>query len=355
MTDYRQSENDAAVAIDECTSEHERQRWNAYLAAHPAASFYHRYEWKALNEREFGHDCRYLVAQRNGRLCGVLPLVFVSSRIFGRILCSMPFVNFGGPCADDAAAQKALLERAMAIARELECRYLELRSTSELDIGVPAALNKISMVVKLESDPEQLWKGFTSKHRNNIRRAYKNDLTVQSGGAELLDEFYGIMELSWRQLGTPLYSKRYFAQLLATFGDSMRIFVCRCKDEPIAVTLNGHHGDTVEGMWAGGKPATRGLDANYALYWEMMQDACKRGFRRFHLGRSTAGSGAQQFKEKWNAEMRQLYWYFYDPAGSAPKLVNVQNPKYQLAIRMWRRLPLWATRVGGPPLARLIP
>jgi serine/alanine adding enzyme len=35
--------------------------------------------------------------------------------------------------------------------------------------------------------------------------------------------------------------------------------------------------------------------------------------------------------------------------------LNVDNPKYRLAISAWRKMPLWATRLVGPPVARLIP
>ena len=76
---------------------------------------------------------------------------------------------------------------------------------------------------------------------------------------------------------------------------------------------------------------------------------------KFHLGRSTASSGGEEFKRKWNAEAAQLYWYFHRTApGPMPEL-NVDNPKYRLAIAAWQRLPMWMTRIAGPKLARLIP
>jgi hypothetical protein len=75
----------------------------------------------------------------------------------------------------------------------------------------------------------------------------------------------------------------------------------------------------------------------------------------FHLGRSTAGSGSEWFKSRWNAEAQQLYWYFHMPDGGAMPELNVDNPKYKLAIAAWRRLPLWLVRKLGPPIARCIP
>ena len=211
------------------------------------------------------------------------------------------------------------------------------------------------MSVELMADPEKLFESFAAKHRKNVRRAQKNDLEVRIGGIELLDDFYRVLELSWRSLGTPIYSREYFRRVLETFPDHTHVYICHHKGTPAGVSLVGHYRGTVEGMWAGGDPALRQLQANYVLYWEMLRHTCQMGYRRFHLGRSTANSGAEDFKSKWNAVSTQLYWYFHRPDGGEMPALNVDNPKYRMAIAAWQRMPLWLTRRLGPPLARLIP
>ena len=171
----------------------------------------------------------------------------------------------------------------------------------------------------------------------------------------MLSAFYGVLQRSWRDLGTPIYSPDYFKAILDAFPTQTRIFVCDHGGEPVAVAFNGYFGGKVEGMWAGTTPAGHDLHANYVLYWEMIKEACERGCKRFHLGRSTAGSGAELFKKKWNAETSQLYWYYYRPAGDFKPVLNVNHPSFQLGIAAWRRMPLWATRMVGPRLARVIP
>ncbi len=332
-----------------------RAEWDAFVAAHDG-SFYHLFDWKDLNERELGHPCEYLAARdKQGAIQGVLPLVFVRSRLFGRILCSMPFMNYGGPVAATPLAAAELTRHAMSRAEALGADYLELRCPAALDTTMPVSLRKVSMTVPLMADPEALFNSFSQKHRKNIRRAQKNELTVRKGGIDLLDDFFHILELSWRSLGTPMYSRSYFERLLGTFPNNTSVFACIHKGAPIAVALTGHFNGVVEGMWAGARQELRHLDANYVLYWEMLRDACRNGHKLFHLGRSTSQSGAEQFKSKWNAETHQLYWYFHRPDGGPMPQLNVDNPKYRLAIAAWRKLPLWATRHAGPPIARLIP
>ena len=335
--------------------ESDKNSWNLFVANHAAGSFYHLYEWQGINQGALGHETLYLIAKDGDVVRGVLPLIFVRSRLFGRFLCSMPFVNFGGPCSSDANSSEALLKAAMDKANELRADYLELRCTEQLTTSLPVSHRKISMSLELAADPDTIWNAFSSKHRTTIRRTYKNDLEVIAGGTELLPTFYKVMQQSWRSLGTPLYRPQYFAEIMNVFPDKTRIFLCHRKQEPVAVAFNGYFNGTVEGMWAGGAPSARNLQANYVLYWEMIKAACLSGCTRFHLGRSTADSGAEDFKKKWNATSRQLHWYFYRPDGGPPAELNVDNPKYKIAIAAWQRLPLWATRVLGPPLARLIP
>jgi FemAB-related protein (PEP-CTERM system-associated) len=344
-----------AVDIIEVGPDSSGDEWDAFLESQAHGSFYHLFGWKRLNEVQFGHSCIYLQAWDGSRLSGVLPLILTRSRIFGRILCSMPFVNFGGPVAVDEEAGRQLVRAAQERAARLRADYLELRCASPLDSDMPVSLQKVSMTLRLEDDPEALWGRFTSKHRTNIRRVYKDGLAVKSGGSELLQDFYAVMQRSWRDLGTPLYAESYFEAIQREFPGKTRIFICHRDGEPVAVAFNGHGNATVEGMWAGATDVGREMNANYVLYWEMIKDACERGFKLYHLGRSTSGSGAEQFKKKWNTETSQLYWYHYRPDGQYKPVVNVDNPKFKLAIAAWRRLPLWAARVLGPPLARTIP
>jgi lipid II:glycine glycyltransferase (peptidoglycan interpeptide bridge formation enzyme) len=160
---------------------------------------------------------------------------------------------------------------------------------------------------------------------------------------------------SWRSLGTPIYRKKYFQSILDAFGNQIRIFIAYHGETPVATAFNGHFNGTVEGMWAGALPASRRLQVNYVLYWEMIKDACLRGYSSYHLGRSTVESGGESFKKKWNAEINQLYWQYFMPGGGELPELNVNNPKYRTAINMWRRLPLGVTRFLGPMLSRSIP
>ena len=83
-------------------------RWDAYVNAHPDATFFHRAGWRRVIEDAFGHRTYFLLAERDGELVGVLPLAEINSRLFGHSLGSLPFCAYGGILADHDAAYRAL-------------------------------------------------------------------------------------------------------------------------------------------------------------------------------------------------------------------------------------------------------
>jgi len=337
-----------------CDASHS-ELWDSFLMESGNGSFYHRFGWKQINEKSFGHETFYLAALKDGKITGVFPLVYIRSRMFGNILCSMPFVNFGGLCALDTETSNLLLHEAIRIIDKYKMDYLEMRQMENIDNELPTSTLKVSLTINLNQDPDILWSAFKTKHRTEIRRAYKNGVTVKMGSINMLDDFYGILSEKWRNLGTPIYPKNYFDNIICGFSESVKIFVVYHESIPVAGAFNGYYKKTVEGMWAGSIDKHRRLNPNYVLYWEMIKHACENGFKTFHLGRSSVESGGEDYKKKWNALPRQLYWqYILGRKKQIPQL-NVNNPKYKLAIQAWRQLPVKVTNFIGPFIARNIP
>jgi FemAB-related protein (PEP-CTERM system-associated) len=335
--------------------DHNRQEWDAFVDKHPQATFYHHSGWKNIMENCFGHPTFYLMAKENNHIHGILPIVFLKSRLFGSIFCSMPFLNFGGICTDNVTAEKALINAAKDILNRNHGDYLELRHISKSRLDLPRKTHKVSMTLSLNQNPKILWDRFKSKHRTNIRRAEKHGLIIKSGHRELFDDFFNIICIGWRDLGTPLYHRRFFEMILQEFEQAIEIFVIYFKDRPIATAFNGRFKNTIEGMWTYALRDHVKLQTNNFLYWKMIEKACLEGFEFYHLGRSTNKTGATVFKKKWNADPTQLYWeYVLPPKGKIPNL-SVSNPKYQIVRKAWQRMPITVSRVVGPLLAPYIP
>jgi FemAB-related protein (PEP-CTERM system-associated) len=343
------------VTIIECDGSW-RSRWDAYAAACPHASLYHLWAWNDVNRDVLGHRTIALAAVEGDAIRGIFPIVQVKSRLFGNIGCSMPFVNFGGPASDTPEIDEALLAEGARVTAREGMDYVEIRSVRPLPGPYPSQQSKISLTVDLPPEPEAMWTKFKSSHRQDIRKAEKEGFVARHGGRELLDDFYQVLSESWRDLGTPIYSRRYFERVLEALGDTrVWITVIYRGTEPAAAQMSGRFGGTAEGMWLGMREAFRRQYVGYVLYWEILKWASEHGHRKYHLGRSSADSGAEAFKKKWNAYAMQLYWHYVLKPGQPLPQLNVKNPKYQLAIHVWRELPVRLTQTIGPMVARCIP
>jgi FemAB-related protein (PEP-CTERM system-associated) len=330
-------------------------RWDSFVARQPAASAYHRAHWTGIIEDAFGHETGRLAAEADGEIVGVLPLVFFDSRLFGRFAVSMPFVNYGGILAASADARTSLLDAAVAETRRRGGTHLELRHTARGFPQLQARTHKVAMVVQLERTVDGQWQRLDRKLRNQVRKAEKSGVRMSEGGPELLDAFYDVFARNMRDLGTPVYSRRFFVEVLRQLGETARVFCAWKGDTPIAASIVLGHGDTMEVPWASSIRDFNPLCANVLVYWTMLRFAIDRGHTHFDFGRSTPLEGTYQFKQQWGAEPSPLVWEYWTAAGRALPDLSPKNPRYGRAIDMWQKLPVPVTRLVGPWIVRNIP
>jgi FemAB-related protein (PEP-CTERM system-associated) len=345
---------DSAAAYDVHT-ETAAADWDQFVAAEPTASGYHEWAWRGVFTRAFGHEAIYLSARSGGRIHGVLPLVLIDSWMFGRSLISLPFLNYGGVVAAGERAAAALLERAAAIAAERRCRHLELRHVQQRFPQLPCKQHKVGMWLNLGTDVPAVWEGLDRKVRNQIRKAQKSGLTTAIGGVELLDEFYGVFARNMRDLGTPVYARVFFEDVLMTFPGRARIHVVRLGPRTVAAGITFQTRRTVEVPWASSLREHNALCPNHLLYWSVIEASIGRGGTLLDFGRSTPDEGTFKFKRQWGAEPVPLHWEYHLPGGGALPNTSPTNPKFSMAIALWKRLPLPVTTAIGPAIVRSIP
>jgi len=188
-----------------------------------------------------------------------------------------------------------------------------------------------------------------------VRKAEKNEMTSRAGGAELLDHLYAVFARNMRDLGTPVYSRRFFDAVLAAFPDSARVFVVDHQDITVAAGITLSFRNTVENPWASSLREYRPLAPNTLLYWRMVEQAIATGHTTFDFGRSTPNEGTYKFKAQWGAEPTPLHWEYLLSGGRSLPDLSPSNPKYRAAVAVWARLPLAVTNRLGPHIVRSIP
>src|SRR5215469_7896830 len=332
------------------------ERWEQFVSSSVAATCYHRWNWKGVIERSFGWPTYYLLAEDEGCIAGLLPLVWQKSILFGSFLTSLPFLNAGGILSASKEAERALLTEAVEIAHRIGASSIEFRHREPRHLGLPVKNNKVTLVLPIYEDSELTWKALDTKVRTKVRKACSFGMSAEFGSAEYLDDFYAVFAHNMRELGTPVYSRTVFAEILRAFPDDA--FLCRIRHQGkiIAVSLLCAFRERIEAVWSSSLHTHLHLKPNMFLYWSLLSHFGSKGFRLFDFGRSSVGSGTYVFKQQWGAQPVPLYWDTWLSSGDS-KLPerNPENPRYQLAIRLWQKLLLPVTKLIGPRLVRCLP
>jgi FemAB-related protein (PEP-CTERM system-associated) len=329
--------------------------WDRFVEAMPAGTFFHRAGWAKVIETAFGHATHYSFTERDGAITGVLPLARVKTLLFGDTLISNPFCVYGGPLAIDAESEAALTAHAESLLVRTGASALEFRHLgSAVDTAGTGWIERPDLYVtfrkSIEGDNDRNMKAIPRKQRAMVRKGIQNGLSsIANRDVGVLHRIYAE---SVRNLGTPVFARRYFQILMDVFGDAADIVTIMDGETPIASVMNFYFRNEVLPYYGGGSAAARGRAGNDFMYWETMRLAADRGFRLFDFGRSKIGTGAFSFKHNWGFEPEKLHYRFRLKPGETMPDHNPLNPKYRMFIAAWKRLPLPVANVLGPLIVR---
>lgn len=344
----------ATLASDKSLSvramrEGDEEPWDRFVFEATAGTFFHRAGWRNIFRDVFGLKPRYLLAERDGKLVGILPLVHQRSLLFGNALLSAPFCVDGGPLAVDVAADAALTAAALSLLNQTRAAYVEFRSRRARHPGWISKTNLYATFAgPISADDNANLLAIPRKQRAVVRKTIESSLISEVDPD--VENLFRVYSESVRNLGTPVFPKRYFAELKRVFGSDCDVVVVKDAGAPVSAVLNFYHKETVLPYYGGGTFAARRSGANDFLYWEVIRRASQRGYRRFDFGRSKVGTGAFAFKKNWGFEPDFLEYEYYVRGGGSLPDKNPLNPKYSLLIEAWKRLPLPVANFIGPLL-----
>lgn len=344
-------ENSSEIVLCDAKSQ---DVWDEYVRNSSSATFCHQFAWRSVIEQAYGHRTFYFMIRQDQVVRGIMPLVLVRSALFGSSLASMPFLDYGGICADDQRYAEQLMATAQRLMQEQRTKKVELRHCQPLSQAGLSRLDKVSMILDLSSGADAIWKALPGKVRNQVRKAEKAGLTTVEGGIEFLDEFYDIFAVNMRDLGSPVHDKAFFQHLFRHFGQQARCRLIRERNKPVGALISLFFKDMMIVPWASSLREYFSKCPNNLLYWSAIQDGCQRGCKKFDFGRSSIKSGTYEFKRQWGAEPLQLHWQCLGPGSQVNTTVSAQDAKFHAVVELWKRLPVPLTRLLGPRIRKYL-
>jgi serine/alanine adding enzyme len=329
--------------------------WDNYVRRCAPARLYHLWSWRQVIEETFGHRPYYFAAIDQNVIRGVLPLVFIKSRLFGTSLVSIPFFSYGGVLADSTEARDKLLAAAAECAGELGASHVELRQGDECNISWSCSSPKVTMEIELPRTTDEYLESLSASRRKRVRYNLKRGFRAEWGGTEALPTFYKIFAINMRNLGTPVYPREFFENQFRHFPGDLSVVSLWDGRKAVAAGILTTHGTTLELPWAASLEEYQKREAPAIMYWSVIEKAILQGYRCLDLGRCTKGGGSWAFKRHWNPVERPLHWYYWLRPGEGVPRIRPDNLKWRFATSVWKRLPLTVANGLGPRLVRSIP
>ncbi|MBM9514551.1 FemAB family XrtA/PEP-CTERM system-associated protein [Desulfogranum marinum] len=339
-------------------TDNDRSIWDEYVHSHPDASPYHLYGWMVAVEKAYNFGKIGLVAENDGRVVGVLPLIILKIPFCKPVFVSLPYCDVGSTLAENEMVEELLLAEAIAMAQKAGASALDLRSSlpnfsEKQALPVEKTENKVRMLLELQTSSDELWNGFKSKLRSQIRKAEKNGLRFEIANKKT-DLFYDVFSQNMRDLGSPVHSRKMIKEVVSQFGDCAELGLVFKENLPIGAGLILRVGNKVSIPWASTLRSHNRLGPNMLLYWGFLQYASDNGCTLFDFGRSTRGEGTYRFKAQWGAQPQPLIWNRILFTGTVPTEKEPTSRNKEIIAGMWRKLPIPVANCFGPLVRKYI-
>jgi len=329
---------------------------DAYVLAHAESSLFHLSGWRKAVQDAFRHEPRDLLAWRDGRIVGCLPLMRCSRLGGGSHLISSPYGVYGGPIGETAEDVAGLVEEAKRMAEKLRVGRLELRCEQDLGLGLELSDLYVTYVTELPETPEEVLARMPKRARAEVRKARDRHGLVLEEGSEYLDDLIRMFHSSKHALGSPGLPAKWYRALKRHLGDHLVLHMAKREGEPLACLMSFLFRDTIMVYYIGVAPgANHTYSATGFACAGIQQWAIANGLKTYDLGRSRSGSGSSKFKKNQGIAPAPLHYAYHLVKSEGKPTFNPSNPKTAILQKTWRKMPQWLARQLSSPISRYLP
>lgn len=272
----------------------DKKLWDEFVTSHPEANFLHSWQWG-----EF-HISRGKTVLRRGifdneQLVGVYEGEIETARR-GRHLsiAGGPIINWGleGPVS-------MLVNDMREQAKAHSCVFVRVRPQLERaednlkmfeNLGFRKAPYYLSVehagVLDLEKNEEELLKGMRQRLRRALRKAEKNNITVEtSTNPEDIAEFYQIQLQTARRHDFTHFSEDFLKKQFSAFAsdNSAVLYTARHEGEILAQNFMIFYGNEASYHYGVSTELGTRLSGAPLLHMQAMRDARARGIKRYNF------------------------------------------------------------------------
>ncbi|WP_427016685.1 lipid II:glycine glycyltransferase FemX [Pseudarthrobacter sp. P1] len=196
---------------------------------------------------------------------------------------------------------------------------------SENQILIPRTL-----ILDLAQTPDELLAAMHKKHRQNIRKATRDDLDYRVVARSELPEVMAIYRATAERAGFGLHEDAYYAEVHDNYGAASEIHGAYFEGRLVAFLWHVASATTSFEIYSGATVEGQKLNVNYALKWFSIQRMQERGVLRYDLD-GLLNDGISEFKKMFGKHENLL-------VGSWDKPLSPLYPLYTKALPLAKKV-----------------
>ena len=346
-------------------TEEEKEKYKRFLENHPRCNFQQSLEWGEVKTSWIKEVI--LSEDENGNIRGSLCVWIRKIPLFGNLMYSAR-----GPVCDiyDEKVLRDLTDGANELAKKYKAFVLRIEPDilksdekfREIVENIGYKVKDDSKDFKDEIQPrfvfqldlrgkteDEVFGGFHSKTRYNIRLANKKGVVIKEGTKEDLKDFHAIMVETGKRDDFIIRSLTYFEKMYDALAPKhMKLLMAYHEDKPIAGIIPIMYGKKTWYLYGASSNSHRNLMPNYLLQWTMIKEAIEKGHEIYDF-RGVSGVvdenhpqyGLYRFKKGFGAEFTEFIGEVY--MAYKPLVYRL----YKLAEKSYRSLRTWKKKILG--------
>lgn len=314
--------------------------------------FFHSIEWMSLVNETLGVEYKIAILQENNETVASIPFAFYRNFIKGPCAIPLQFSGYYGSIVANSNLYKKKIMNHFFQYCERKKLYTQIPEINSID-GYKShsgySIYKIELKNNLPVE-EQILSYASKRTRGYIKSAINSNLKSFVGGLELIDEFYFIYLQNMKELGTPPLPESYFKKIIEYLPKVSKVilvkdhkkvcsgmFIMQISEKelftPIICTPR---------LYQTGQ-------SSHLIYLKAAEEAQNFGCSIVNFGRSIDGGGPALFKKRYGLKASPLF--IYSP-NKKWKVTDPNNTNWRYAIEIWKRLPIFLTKLAGKILAK---
>lgn len=325
------------------------QNWDELILQHPDYSFFHSSYWSKVLQDTYGYNPYYFIIEKDNKLKAAIPVMFVESFITGRRAVSLPFSDYCQPLISEDINFNDFFNEVLKLGKSKGLKYLELRGGNKHFPDIEASTFDYNHNLDITLSEEKLFKNFSSNTKRNIKKAIREEVTVEiSGSKSALDDFYLMNCITRKKHGLPPQPKKFFDNLFKYVLSQNNGFIAIGKHNNVSIAgaVYLHIGNKALYKFGASFMEYQKLRANNLVMWEAIKYYSTNGFESFCFGRTEPDNeGLRKFKLGWGTKEEVLNTYRYNFTSN--NFVPVKTKTAGLHNKFFNKAPLPVLKVFG--------